>query len=403
MLDMDDSWGKLIRGAHTTAVTAQGWYGQESTGPLTVIEGSASYQADYDGDSLVRSSMTLDIDDEQGRLLPYSPTSPLAPYGQTIEITQQVGSTSVGAGRIEIELPLGTYLIDDPKPDGQGWSLHRKRTRTGRVVDQMVHMGGWVKLQCPDLLTKIAESGLGMVQPLAGATVASEVQRLARGFMPVDVSSIPAKSIQRGSMVYDTDRLAALTGLARLVRRALRANRYGELEMVEAKIGTPVWGITIADGTWVDTALALSRDGLYNTLILRGEDNTSAGTPLVMATAVDNSGSPYAANSPLGPRVKVETSPLIRTNAEAAATAPQLLAGEIAQRQVRFTARSIFNPAVEVLDTHRVVISPKTGRAAGSRTLDALCVGLKFDCLGGEMELTYQAPRAALEQAVGNG
>ena len=402
MLDMDDSWGKLIRGAHTTAVTAQGWYGQESTGPLTVIEGSASYQADYDGDALVRSSMTLAIDDEQGRLLPYSPTSPLAPFGQTIEVTQRVGTTSVGAGRSEVELPLGTYLLDDPKPEGD-WALHRKRTRAGKVVEQMVRMGGWVSLQCPDLLTKIAESGLGMVQPLAGATVASEVQRLARGYIAVDVSSIPAKSIQRGSMVYDTDRLAALAGLARLVRRVLRANRYGELEMVEAKIGVPVWSITIDDGSWIDTALTPSRDGLINTFVLRGEDNTTAGTPLVMATAVDNSGGPYSANSPLGPRVKVETSPLIRTNAEARTVAPQMLAGEIAQRQVRFTARAIFNPAVEVLDTHRVVISPKAGRAAGSRTLDALCVGLKVNCAGGEMELTYQAPQSALDRAVGNG
>ena len=374
MYSTSPQWDALVGGVHEAEPVVQAWYGQELTASsLDVIDGT--YRAVLEGDA-VRSSIEVTVDAHDGLLYPVGATAPLSPYGQTLMLDE-----TLRAGGWTDTVPVGTYLIDSPQADGQ-WVEHR--TRIMRLGDQ-------VQVQGVDLLQRVQDRAIrGLAQPKSTATVTSELQRLCRGIVPVDTSNIPTTTVVGKGMVYDTDRLATIQSLARVVGMVPRMSRAGVLELAAvARTSAADWDVTVERRRWIDSVITHTRDGIYNVVEVVGADPGN-GRNVKGSAAV--TGGPFGTRSPLGERVLQIQTDLVRSTVGATKMAGEELAKSIAGRQVTFAVQTVWNPAVDVLDTHRVTVLPDRTTTGDRLRVLALVTGIDWSLLGGPMTITYSVP-----------
>ena len=89
----------MLAGDYRAAVTAAAWYGDTVTVPaLDVVALTVSEVLDG---RVARRTITITVDDNEGRLVPYQASDPLAPYGQLLSggVTVQLPTAKVaGSG-----------------------------------------------------------------------------------------------------------------------------------------------------------------------------------------------------------------------------------------------------------------------------------------------------------------
>lgn len=253
--------------------------------------------------------------------------------------------------------------------------------------------GGTVSVQADDLQLSVQKSEIaGLMQPAKGASVDSEVRRLAYGLIGVRRGSIPMKAIPaRG--VYETDRHQVMRDLLTLVDMVPACARDGYLVPLRPTRKKSADLMVSPDAGNLISARVMPTDaGLVNVVeTINDQTDSTEGAAKQIRAIVRESSGPYRAQGPLGPILRQHASPLYATQAQAQAGAQTILDRERAARELRVQAQLTYDPTVDVLDTHLLWLAP------GLQVL-ALVVDVEMDLVqGGAMQVTYTVPRAEVE------
>lgn len=400
---MPDAYREALGGDYSPSVTASALYGGRVTEASLPVVG-CRWRSAFDGQQ-VRASITLSVDDPDGSLTPMLPTDPLAPFGQ-----QVVVRWVVGWGDVSIHsLPIGAFRVQKPQ-GSSSWLRYRVRPKRvggglwpgpdsfpsgdvfpasgpGRLkgADVMLPTGGVVTLEGEDLQMAVEDAEIpGLMQPLPGASVASEVQRLCAGLVGVDMQSIPVGVVPRAG-TYESGRMQTVRTLLDRVGRVPAPGRDGSLRALSPlRSTTPDLVVMPGDA---EVLVSLDDDGLVNVVLTTGEE---ADSP-IRGAAYESSG-PYRHTGPLGPRIHRHSSPLYTTSTAANAGAVTILSRLTAAREVVVRATMPCDPSVDVLDTHRVWLAP-------GLTPLALVTEIEADLMaGGDMQVTYSVAREEVDR-----
>lgn len=372
MWPVSTGWRDALTGDLTTTVRASVLYeGAEmwtDDGPeirdLTVRTWLAG------GDkSQICTEATLTIGDETGELWTGRWDSPLGWWGHRLHV--HVGAV---AGRWSESMPLGRWRVDAiaPKPGTL------RELRNGKLVAGPQE----VTLTATDMLSQIAdERATTPLVPAAGATVRSEIVRLAAGIVPVSdwvaPQSVPA------SIAYDDhDRLGAILQLASVAGLVPVINRAGALDMIPATGSGDRW-IVPMDAQVTIPARGGSRAGVVNGHIVTSESEVQQ--PL-RGQALEGAG-PLRWGGPFGRVPGFAHQPVLTTNAACAASAATLQRAAQASRRIELTIEAVADPSVDVLDT-AVIETP-------DRPIEALITAINIG-LGPSMVVTATVPLEVL-------
>lgn len=241
---------------------------------------------------------------------------PLARFGQQLHVTVRV--TSLGSGE-SWDFRLGTFLVTATECDA-----------------------GSVRVTGESILRRLVESRLRYpIAPRAGGTLKSEARRLVPSYIGLIVDpSLTDRACP--AMSWGESRVDALEELATAWPARLREDVYGNVQLLAPLNAVPAPVETLTDGeggTVVSAYASDSRDGAYNVVVARGQEQDDAGKPAFQAVAEVESG-PFAVDS-YGEVVRFFSSPLITSMSAA-----------------RSAARSLLNESIRPARTIPVTLAP---------------------------------------------
>ena len=340
-----------LRGSHNLAVRATvvppGQVGTSPVGTdLVVLRGDVRQDANAD----VRSTLDLTVDG--AGLWPADAAGLLAPYGNEIHIRRGVKLAS----GVEYA-SLGFFRIEGIEQD---------------------QANGPIRVTARDRMAAIVEARL--LAPISYPSSATYGQVLNEQVLEVYPSAdivwddgTDAQQLGR-DLIADEDRYAFLNEMIISVGKIWYWDDGGRLQVrTPPDPSTPVWDVTHGpDGVLVSLGRQLSRDGVYNAVVARGEAASETAPAYGVATD-NNPASPTFFGGPFGRVPRFYSSPFIVTDAQAVQAAEGIL-----QRvrglvyQVDFSA--IPNPALEPLDPVRV--SYTDGAPAEIHIIESLTIPL---------------------------
>lgn len=319
-----------LSGAAGWSPTASSWLDGTSlatsipiaSGKLTVAVGSQ-----------VPESLTFTVPAVDGTTswVPTSPTSPLARFGQAIDIGINVTHPVT---RETTWTRLGRFRVSD-------WSHD--------------DVAGAVNVSCVGVLARVGEYRfLTPEVPRTGGTLASEFRRLMSPGIPVSIDSTLTDRACPKSFQWSQDRLDALYDIADAWPARLRTDQYGQILLLPPlpDVPTPVVELTDGEnGTVVSAPRSDTRDKLSNVVVASSSSTDATALDPISQTARITTG-PLAANddgSGYGFVVEYLSSPLITTNAQAFAAAQTRLAASARPAVVR-TVMCVPDPRIELDD-----------------------------------------------------
>lgn len=235
--------------------------------PLQVIGWSESDDA---GDTVkVGHRWSLTVADPDGRLGAWSYGDALSVAGTELQIIWLVGSAGAvnqGWFRVTANEPdevtewrtvdeYGVFVPDSEE------APHTRRVPVTRAV---------VRLECVDRSFNIDRDKFEWPHsPPSGATVLSEVRRLAEPYCAVyaDVA-VPDTGVS-SQLVYERERLESIQDLLARVGARYRMGGYGEMEVYSPR-AAPVWRVEPRRGL-ISVARKQSIDGLFNRWVVEGK------------------------------------------------------------------------------------------------------------------------------------
>ena len=369
MWAVSDKTRMILAGDHFVSPVMSASYGDKVTVPqLGVASGVITKTLT---DQVARETLSVTVDDDLGELIPIKATDPLAPYGQTVTV-----SLRVSAGEADDQIPMGTFLIDQPEPTG-GWRLWRGQT---------IPTGGTVRLQCSDLVQRLVECEIaGLMQP-AGTRVRDEVYRLCAGVVPVNITNIPAgETVGTNGLLYEPSRLDNVKTLLAGTGMVIAPSRAGVVTVVDLPSEVSK-RVTIDSAEWVSSEMNQSRDRIYNTWVT----SNAVGEETIRGVAVEKGGA-FGADAPLGPRIYRHSSPVYADSQSAQKGAETLKRHHIEERQIRVRVETTFDPTVDVGDLHQVEIVP------GKLAVTARLVKAAIPLTGGLQVHEYEIAREEVE------
>lgn len=233
---------------------------------------------------------------------------PWSVYGQRLRVAvsaHHAGDTAVA--------DLGTYLVRDAVENDDG-TVDVEAASLWKLVDD-------ARFLTPR-------------EPKSSATLASELDDLLAGILPVDTTAMTDRALPSGIAVeWVEDRRQAVTDIARAWPADLTIDPDGLL------VATPPATPTVPTRTWTHgtagayiTATAdQHRDDFYNAVVVRGQ--TEAGED-VYGYATAQTG-PTRFDGPFGRRPRFHYSPLVTTAARARSTAATMLNRELRRADFR--------------------------------------------------------------------
>lgn len=322
-----------LNASHGAVVKADAYYnGSLTMADVPIEDGSVT----VDRGSKVRRALTLTVADPG--LLPWGSTDTLAPYGQQLVAQAGIQLTS------GIEwCPLGTFTIDQPSGDTDGLA---QLTLTGASSE--------VLLQDSPFTAATSTKGY--------ATCVDAITALIRAILPNAVVVNSTSDGRNPSIAVTTwdagaDRWDAICQIAAAMSAEIGVDAQDRFVITDipnpAAATSAVWDVTYG-GTLVTDKRGMSRAGVYNGVLVTGE-NTSSNTPPVSYLATDSSStSPTRWGGPLGQKVKPVSSNLITTTGAAQALAEALLRDTLAPN-ITASVDVVPNPALDAGDIVRVV------------------------------------------------
>ena len=305
MREASSSFAAAVVDSHVRTTAVESWRGGELlVDSIPVEQGEQT----YDDTSPIPGEVSITVPGRE-----WDPTGdpwhPLAPFGQRLYVSTGIRHYT---GEEEL-LGLGWYLITDADPDPLG--------RGVRVRAQSLE-----RLLADDrLVTPMA--------PLAGGTLLSEAYRITRGRVPFE-EGVPAGVTDRAvpaDTVWEGDRLSALSSIAGALPARFRVDDTGLLRILPpaGTTGTPVLELRTGErGVVAEWSTRVSRDEVYNAVVVTGEDNSAERRPLYATAIDDDPASPTFYGGPYGRRQREYSSPLITTNAAALTAARSVLDDE---------------------------------------------------------------------------
>lgn len=262
--------------------------------------------------------------------LPTHPAHPLAHYGQVLHMSQRI---TLPVSRRTLVRRLGTFRIT-------GWD------------DE----GGTVRVSGVSMFRLIENARLTSAsQSRADGTLASELRRLVPAEMGVIVGAgLTDRACPR--MTWGESRIDAVRDIAHAWPARLRETVYGEVTVLPPLDETPTPVVTLTDGvggTVVSAYSSGSEDGLYNGVIVRGQETDEEGRPLFQAEAWQGSG-PLRDGGPFGRKPRFFSSPLINSQITAMTTARSILANAVRQA-LTLPVTCASDPRLEVDDAVEVI------------------------------------------------
>ncbi|MGW2591667.1 DUF5047 domain-containing protein [Streptomyces sp. NPDC001515] len=301
---------------------------------VTFTDGSI--QVDRGSD--VRRSLTLVIDDPAA--FPVNPTDRYAVYGQRIYVEAGIRYLDGAAERV----PVGTFVITSVSGD-----IH---------MGPMTVEAAGLEILAKRFLWDSAQSTRGYQS--AATFLASLLPAAVPGAAFVDSSTLGA-STPLATRTWDaqTDAWSAFREVALSVGCELFCDAAGTFRLVDipdplnASV-PPVWDVAAGErGVMVRATMALTADGVYNRVVVTGE-NTSDNAPPVRATAsITAASDPLRYGGPFGRVTKSVSSSLVTSTAQAQVMAAGLLAKLRAPNR-SVSLEAIPNPALDAGDRIRV-------------------------------------------------
>lgn len=372
----DPGWDDALAGDHTPLVRATVLYDGRVTmstedDASDILEGALTRELMGGDNPQIATSLDLTIDDPSGELFTGLPESLIGWWGHRLQL-----QSGVQVGDWEQWIPDGTLRIDAIVPD----AVTRPSMYPG---GQWVRGAQTLKISASDLLAQVADERLvAPTSPPSGATVRSEVARLAAGVVPM--ASWAAGQSVPASLAYDDhDRLGIILSLCRVAGRVPVMSRVATLDAIAATGSGARWLIPLT--ALVQASPSGSRDGLSNGWVVTSE--TESQQPL-RGQALEPTGL-LRWGGPFGRVPTFAHSPILTTNAACAAAANTNRSTDMATRRQDITITTVANPALDVLDT-AVLAMP------GQRTIEALITRIRRPWPGGLMEVTASAPLEVL-------
>lgn len=300
----------------------------------------------------VSSTLSLPIVDSVGTLLTERITSPLAPFGQRLKITQLVKV----AGLVIDQVPLGEFLIIDPDPGEERWHRYREGA--------WVSMGAQLDVKAVDLLELVSAAPLLQDVAPSGTTL-SDSAKLLDGILPI--GAWQAKRTSPSGTTWTDERVDGLASLAALEGCVPAVSRVGAYLPRSSTIkATPDWILTGGpSGVLGAVRRSAAAAGIVQAVLITGETGDENDQRPTRGVAYITRG-PLRYGGPFGRRALKEHNPLARTDGIATEMAETRLANLLAKLSVTVTVTCANHPGLEVLDT--VTLSLPTGPLTGLAT-----------------------------------
>jgi hypothetical protein len=336
---VSDAFLRTLTGSHRIFARARVCVAyQEGVAPtgteVDIVDGNVRTDASSD----VRSTLSLTTSGVGA--WPHDPTDLLAPYGNELFVERGI---NYGNGTVEV-VSLGYFRID----------------RT----DQDDGPNGAIQLSASDRMAGIIDARITIpIQFEAGTTVEEVFDELVHDVYPdatIQFDFAAGGSTLDVAQVAEEDRHGFLRDLARSRGKIMYWDYRGVLRVESPPDpSTPVYSINAGrGGTLVQLSRSLSRQGVYNGVVARGDQATEDFQPI--AVVVDNNpASPTYWNGRFGKVPRFYYSSFITTTAQATSAATSIL-----QRAVglpySIDLRAVPNPALEPYDPVRITMPDRT-------------------------------------------
>lgn len=351
MRNVSSQFLTAVQSSHTLAVVAEVIDSAGTVTPVDIIEGTVT----LDQKAAVRGRCDLTVvDDGTLGLVPDSPASLLAPYGNELRVSRGVQFPD---GTSEL-VSLGVFRFQatevEDSPDGLQIRLSGQ-DRAARFID--------ARFEEP-------------YQVAAGtnyATAILTVLQAAWPDVPTDFTSTALTSPQLVVQEQD-DRWQFAQAMAQAISMSLYFDGDGTLVLAPDVLSDPVASVTEGtDGVLLTAGRHWTREGAFNRVICTGE-NTGEDVPVRGVATDDNPLSPTYYFGPFGKVPQFYSSSFLTTDAQAAAAAQAILNKQLGTtEQVNFG--SLVLPHLEPGDTVRVTRA-RAGINEEDHVLDGLTVPL---------------------------
>lgn len=339
MRPVSDAFLRTITGSHRmfarVRVCTSFQTGVAPTGTeIEIVDGNVRSDASSD----VRSTLSMTTSGVD--MWPHDPGDLLAPYGNELFVERGI---NYGNGTIEI-VSLGYFRINrsnqDDGPDGV------------------------IQLDASDRMAGVIDARLPLpIQFEAGTTVEDVFDELVHDVYPdatIEFDFTASGSTFDTAHVAEEDRFGFLRDIAKSRGKIMYWDYRGVLRVESPPDpSTPVYAINAGrGGTLVQLSRSLSRQGVYNGVVARGDQPTDDVQPI--AVVVDNNpASPTYWNGRFGKVPRYYYSSFITTAAQATSAATSIL-----QRAVglpySIDLRAVPNPALEPYDPVRITMPDRT-------------------------------------------
>ena len=330
MYSVSDRWAPALASSHGVAVQVDLLYdGAVVQRNIRITDGMVT----VDRGAEVRRSLRLSLPDPS--VLPELPTDFFSPFGYQLYVQRGIRYLD---GSVEM-VPLGYFAIQSISGD----------LRTGPL-----------EIQAPGLESLIQQAPFEVAVSTSGAQtaaafIATQLAAVDPSLDLVDTSSGGASLLPRVTYDAGTDRWKTLREVATSVGAELFVSADGTF--VLADIPEPsdefVWTVAARE-TLVAASAGWSADGVYNRVVVYGENVSESAPPVYAIAEISDSADPLHVGGPFGLRVYTHRSNLVTTTLQAEALASRLLPQVSAlHRSVRVS--SVPNPALDAGDRIRVV------------------------------------------------
>jgi hypothetical protein len=303
----------------------------------------------------------------------------------------------VGGGMVQSKLFAGGTSVDlgfqrisrsDPM---EKWKLYEPNGR--KLWVSGTHT---INVQADDLTTQISTNRfLAPETPPAGATVFTELARVARPYMNVIIDGSLTDRAVPAAVVYKDDRIATLQQLCDAIGAGMRATGSGHLAIFPLAATSAVWIVAGAshDGALIDSSRSAVYAGLYNGVV---STNTLPDGTALVGTAFQKTGD-LAWDGPHGHVPYFHNANFATTQSAINADAQTQLDTLIRQRASTIPFTATLHPGIETGDTVGVMMPIHDG---SEHELDGVVSGVTIGGTGNvnaAMTFTLNVPDSSVE------
>lgn len=296
-----------VAGTLTWEAVVSSWHGSRLlASDIPVAGGSVAWSTrrDVPGSVDLEVPRTSTVDGRRYDWLPRSADHPLSYHGQVLAVSLRVGT--LVSRRVET-IPYGRFMVTD-----------------------FEDTGATVRISGVSLAQRIVEQRFASPTPTrSSGTFASELRRIVPASLGVRTAGMVDRPVP--AMSWDEDRMAAVREVADAWPALVREDMSGTIvfrpplgDAVEPVLHLTDLGVA---GTVASAYRSGKRDGIYTSVVARGQETDEAGLPTLQGEATQYGGD-YGVET-FGLVRRFFSSPLITSLGAAHASARTILASSI--------------------------------------------------------------------------